>query len=238
MRDQTRSILSRPCIQAQSCFPVQLACRVSSTSVTATGCSITSTATISTAGATGCFKRRAAFFTGARLGLALAGVRFDAFPRAALDTLRALPGLAEFALRSFPRLSTFDPFLRLAMIAPLVLANDTPSKSRQASKRELSTDRPVRRILPRSAIGFPPPRRYRFLIANLENSIMARGTVKWSNSQKGYDFILPTGGGMDVFVHISAVERAGLSSLNEGQQIEFEIEDNRGKSSAVNLRAR
>ena len=61
-------------------------------------------------------------------------------------------------------------------------------------------------------------------------------TVKWFNSQKGYGFIQPTSGGRDVFVHISAVERAGLSSLNEGQQIEFEIEDNRGKSSAVNLR--
>jgi cold shock protein len=60
--------------------------------------------------------------------------------------------------------------------------------------------------------------------------------VKGFNSQKGYGFIRPTGGGKDVFVHISAVERAGLSSLNEGQQIEFEIEDNRGKSSAVNLR--
>ena len=57
---------------------------------------------------------------------------------------------------------------------------------------------------------------------------MARGTVKWFNSQKGYGFIQPTGGGRDVFVHISAVERAGPSSLNEGQQIEFEIEENRG----------
>ena len=67
---------------------------------------------------------------------------------------------------------------------------------------------------------------------------MATGTVKWFNSQKGYGFIEPTGGGggRDVFVHISAVERAGLSSLNEGQHVEFEIEDNRGKSSAVNLR--
>jgi CspA family cold shock protein len=65
---------------------------------------------------------------------------------------------------------------------------------------------------------------------------MATGTVKWFNSQKGYGFIQPTGGSKDVFVHISAVERAGLSSLNEGQQGEFEIEDNRGKSSAVNLR--
>ena len=60
--------------------------------------------------------------------------------------------------------------------------------------------------------------------------------MKWFNSQKGYGFIQPTGGGKDVFVHISAVERAGLSSRNEGQQIEFEIEDNRGKSSAVKLR--
>jgi CspA family cold shock protein len=65
---------------------------------------------------------------------------------------------------------------------------------------------------------------------------MATGTVKWFNAQKGYGFIQPTGGGKDVFVHISVVERAGLSSPNEGQQIEFEIEDNRGKSSAVNLR--
>jgi CspA family cold shock protein len=65
---------------------------------------------------------------------------------------------------------------------------------------------------------------------------MATGTVKWFNSQKGYGFIQPTGGSKDVFVHISAVERAGLSSLNEGQQVEFEIEDNRGKSSAVNLK--
>jgi CspA family cold shock protein len=66
---------------------------------------------------------------------------------------------------------------------------------------------------------------------------MATGTVKWFNSQKGYGFIQPTGGGgKDVFVHISAVERAGLNSLNEGQQVEYEIEDNRGKSSAVNLR--
>ena len=68
---------------------------------------------------------------------------------------------------------------------------------------------------------------------------MATGTVKWFNSQKGYGFIQPSGGGgRDVFVHISAVEKAGLSSLNEGQHVEFEIEDNRGKSSAVNLRVK
>jgi len=69
---------------------------------------------------------------------------------------------------------------------------------------------------------------------------MPTGTVKWFNSQKGYGFIQPTGGGggRDVFVHISAVERAGLSSLNEGQHVEYEIEDNRGKSSAVNLKVK
>jgi cold shock protein len=72
----------------------------------------------------------------------------------------------------------------------------------------------------------------------LGDSAMASGTVKWFNSQKGYGFIQPTGGGRDVFVHISAVERAGLSSINEGQHVEFEIEDNRGITSAVNLRAR
>jgi len=66
---------------------------------------------------------------------------------------------------------------------------------------------------------------------------MATGTVKWFNPAKGYGFILPTGGGgKDVFVHISAVERAGLHSLKEGQSIEYEIESNRGKESAVNLR--
>ncbi len=69
---------------------------------------------------------------------------------------------------------------------------------------------------------------------------MATGTVKWFNSQKGYGFIQPAsgGGGRDVFVHISAVEQAGLSSLNEGQHVEFEIQDNRGKSSAVNLKVK
>ena len=68
---------------------------------------------------------------------------------------------------------------------------------------------------------------------------MATGTVKWFNSQKGYGFIQPTGGGgRDVFVHISAVEQAGLSSLNEGQTVEYEIESNRGKESAVKLKVK
>jgi len=65
---------------------------------------------------------------------------------------------------------------------------------------------------------------------------MSKGTVKWFNSQKGYGFIQPQGGGKDVFVHISAVERAGLSGLNEGQVVEYEEVSNRGKTSAENLR--
>jgi cold shock protein len=65
---------------------------------------------------------------------------------------------------------------------------------------------------------------------------MARGTVKWFNSQKGYGFIQPQDGGKDVFVHISAVERAGLPGLNEGQTVEFELVSNRGKASAENLK--
>lgn len=68
---------------------------------------------------------------------------------------------------------------------------------------------------------------------------MSTGTVKWFNGQKGYGFIQPDEGGADVFVHISAVERAGLRSLNEGQKITYELErDPRsGKTSAGQLRA-
>jgi CspA family cold shock protein len=67
---------------------------------------------------------------------------------------------------------------------------------------------------------------------------MTQGTVKWFNSQKGFGFIQPDDGSSDVFVHISAVERAGLSGLNEGQKIAFEVvaDRKRGKSSAENLR--
>ena len=68
---------------------------------------------------------------------------------------------------------------------------------------------------------------------------MPSGTVKWFNHVKGYGFIQPEGGGADVFVHISAVERAGLSTLNEGQKVSFEEERDpkRGKTSAVNIKA-
>jgi cold shock protein len=69
---------------------------------------------------------------------------------------------------------------------------------------------------------------------------VATGTVKWFNSTKGYGFIQPSGGGggKDVFVHISAVERAGLNTLNEGQLVDYELVTNRGKTSAENLRVK
>ncbi len=70
----------------------------------------------------------------------------------------------------------------------------------------------------------------------MREALLAKGTVKWFNATKGYGFIQPMGGGRDVFVHISAVERAGLSTLNEGQAVEFEEVANRGKTSAENLK--
>ena len=68
---------------------------------------------------------------------------------------------------------------------------------------------------------------------------MPIGTVKWFNTTKGYGFIQPEGGGADVFVHISAVERAGMRNLNEGQRVSFDVERDpkRGKTSAGNLKA-
>ena len=64
---------------------------------------------------------------------------------------------------------------------------------------------------------------------------MANGTVKWFNTAKGYGFIQPDDGGKDVFVHVSAVERAGLRGLDEGQKVAYEVEAERGRSAAVNL---
>jgi CspA family cold shock protein len=90
--------------------------------------------------------------------------------------------------------------------------------------------------MPRFRVGLAPPLRYRWS-STLEIWQMAKGTVKWFNSQKGYGFIQPQGGGgKDVFVHISAVERAGLSTLNEGQVVEYEEVSNKGKTSAENLK--
>jgi CspA family cold shock protein len=65
---------------------------------------------------------------------------------------------------------------------------------------------------------------------------MATGTVKWFNPTKGYGFIQPDQGGADVFVHITALEAAGLRSLNEGQKVSYELATNKGKTSAANLK--
>jgi cold shock protein len=67
---------------------------------------------------------------------------------------------------------------------------------------------------------------------------MPTGKVKWFNSQKGFGFIQPDNGGPDVFVHISAVERAGLSGLNEGQAVTFDLATERGKTNAANLKVK
>jgi cold shock protein len=101
-----------------------------------------------------------------------------------------------------------------------------------------------------SDLGYEPPppgrlnarvgvfQRRRLSREKLEIKV-ATGTVKWFNPTKGYGFIQPQGGGgKDVFVHISAVERAGLSTLNEGQQVEYEVVANRGKDSAENLKVK
>jgi cold shock protein len=72
----------------------------------------------------------------------------------------------------------------------------------------------------------------------MEDDAMSEGTVKWFNAQKGYGFIQPDDGSKDVFVHISAVERAGLNGLNEGQKVSFDLErGQQGKTSATNLKA-
>ena len=67
---------------------------------------------------------------------------------------------------------------------------------------------------------------------------MPTGAVKWFNSQKGFGFIVHAATGKDVFVHISAVEKAGLTTLNEGQHVEYELVTNRGKTSAENLKVK
>ena len=74
------------------------------------------------------------------------------------------------------------------------------------------------------------------LTFNRECGTVATGTVKWFNATKGFGFIQPDSGGKDVFVHISAVEKAGLSTLNEGAKVSYEEEERRGKISAENLR--
>jgi CspA family cold shock protein len=111
-------------------------------------------------------------------------------------------------------------------------------------------------VLPQSDFGRSTARPAARLFQNTKNQVAARhaamrlasiftlarrptmqkGTVKWFNPTKGYGFIRPQTGERDVFVHISAVERAGLTTLNEGQVVEYELVTNRGKTSAENLK--
>ena len=69
----------------------------------------------------------------------------------------------------------------------------------------------------------------------MRGKVLATGTVKWFNMQKGYGFIQPEDGGKDVFVHITALQRAGLTSLNVGQRVKYEVARDRGKDAAANL---
>jgi CspA family cold shock protein len=103
------------------------------------------------------------------------------------------------------------------------------------SNRGVSIGRPVRR---RVLLAQCRDRRSTAAIAIARENDVASGTVKWFNATKGYGFIQPDGGGKDVFVHISAVERAGLSTLAEGAKVTFDVVENRGKESAENLRVK
>jgi CspA family cold shock protein len=85
-------------------------------------------------------------------------------------------------------------------------------------------------------LPFTAPANYAVAVVQKGRADVATGTVKWFNPTKGFGFIEPDAGGKDVFVHISAVERAGLSSLNEGTKVSYEEKEDRGKTSAENLR--
>jgi CspA family cold shock protein len=124
------------------------------------------------------------------------------------------------------------------------------SAPRSSSGRSQNCNRDARRPLSSIKLGAPRrltpsgfPLRSSALpdygvapIFQIGESDVAIGTVKWFNPTKGYGFIQPDTGGKDIFVHISAVERAGLSSLNEGAKVSYEVVANRGKESAENLR--
>jgi cold shock protein len=87
------------------------------------------------------------------------------------------------------------------------------------------------------SIGVRAPTLYGLPCRKCENdTVMAIGTVKWFNATKGFGFIEPQGGGKDVFVHISALEAAGISGLNDGQKVTYEVVTERGKQAAANLK--
>jgi CspA family cold shock protein len=98
----------------------------------------------------------------------------------------------------------------------------------------LASDNPKTRVV--NAVAVMRARFAHYETSLTRRQTMQKGTVKWFNPTKGYGFIRPSTGDKDVFVHISAVERAGLSTLNEGQTVEYELVTNRGKTSAENLK--
>src|SRR5262245_33662045 len=117
------------------------------------------------------------------------------------------------------------------LLLPIRILAAPAAASREAA---FVSDLPKTRVVARSAAMRS---RFRSLETSLtRRQTMQKGTVKWFNPTKGYGFIRPSSGEKDVFVHISAVERAGLSTLNEGQTVEYELVTNRGKTSAENLK--
>lgn len=92
------------------------------------------------------------------------------------------------------------------------------------------TSKPRLSLLSRTAV-------VRRVCLRSDDATMAIGTVKWFNTTKGFGFIVPQDGGKDVFVHITAVQAAGMRGLNEGQKVSYEIAMERGKAAAINLKA-
>jgi CspA family cold shock protein len=120
----------------------------------------------------------------------------------------------------------------------MVVIGLTTDKGWKLGRLAMAPNNPQSTSGPGEAMGYAYPDTLDNIRSSNWRAMMARGTVKWFNPTKGYGFIQPASGGKDVFVHISAVERAGLSTLNEGQQVEYEIISDRGKESASNLKVK
>jgi CspA family cold shock protein len=144
-----------------------------------------------------------------------------------------------FANAASARVAELEPWLAALIRAKRANAANAPryrsfpAKTDHGLSYQASANR---RILYAEQAGLVRASAVHDLICPRRRRRMAKGTVKWFNPTKGYGFIQPSTGGKDVFVHISAVQKAGLSTLNEGQTIEYEEIANRGKTSAENLK--